>query len=177
MSRWCLAALLALAAATTSAGELRPYTADSLSSIKQQFAGRPFILTLWSLSCHHCVRELQTLGKLARADRKLPLVIVSTDTPAEAPEIQAALKRFGLDRVDTWVFADAVPERLRYAIDPAWRGELPRSYLFDAAHRREAHSGAIGERQLKAWLSRERSLPPGSHRGADRSDIARREAR
>ena len=157
MRRACLAALLALAAATSSAGELRPFTTDSLPAIQQQFAGRPFILTLWSLTCHHCAKELQMLGRLVSSDRNLPLVIVSTDTPAEAPEIRAALKRFGLDRLDTWVFADAVPERLRYAIDPAWRGELPRSYLFDAAHRREAHSGLLKEAQLKDWLKRQRA--------------------
>lgn len=156
MSRWCLAALLALVAATASAGELRPFTGDSLPAIQQQFAGRPFILTLWSLTCHHCAKELQTLGKLARSDRNLPLVIVSTDTPAEASEIRVALKGFGLERFDTWVFADAVPERLRYAIDPAWRGELPRSYLFDPAHRREAHSGMLSEAQLKNWLRQNR---------------------
>jgi thiol-disulfide isomerase/thioredoxin len=156
VSRWCLAALLALVTATASAGELRPFTGDSLPAIQQQFAGRPFILTLWSLTCHHCAKELQTLGKLARSDRNLPLVIVSTDTPAEASEIRVALKGFGLGRFDTWVFADAVPERLRYAIDPAWRGELPRSYLFDPAHRREAHSGMLSEAQLKNWLRQNR---------------------
>lgn len=149
---------LVLGTAPVLAGELRPFTADSLSAIQTQFAGRPFILTLWSLSCHHCIRELQTLGRLARGRRSLPLVIVSTDTPAEAGEIQAALERFGLGRFDTWVFADAVPERLRHAIDPAWRGELPRSYLFDAAHRREAHSGLLGEARLEDWLQRQRAL-------------------
>lgn len=148
---------LALGAAVAAAGELHPFKADSLPAIQRQFAGRPFILTLWSLTCHHCVRELQTLGRLARAERTLPLVIVSTDTPAEAPEIRAALKRHGLDRLDTWVFADAVPERLRHAIDPAWRGELPKSYLFDAAHRREAHSGLLDEARLKDWLKRRRA--------------------
>lgn len=147
---------LALGAAAAGAGELRPFTGDSLTAIRQTFAGRPFILTLWSLTCHHCVKELQTLGRLARSERNLPLVIVSTDTPAEAPEIRAALKRFGLERFDTWVFADGVPERLRYAIDPAWRGELPRSYLFDPAHRREAHSGMLSEAQIKNWLRQSR---------------------
>jgi thiol-disulfide isomerase/thioredoxin len=152
-----LAALsLAFAAAPAAAGELHPFTGDSLPAIQKQFAGRPFILTLWSLTCHHCVKELQTLGKLARGERNLPLVIVSTDTPADAREIQAALKRFGLERFDTWVFADGVPERLRYSIDPSWRGELPRSYLFDAAHRREAHSGMLREAQLRNWLRQNR---------------------
>lgn len=147
---------LALGAACALAGELRPFAADSLPAIQKQFAGRPFILTLWSLTCHHCVKELQMLGRLARSERSLPLVIVSTDTPAEAREIQAALKRFGLERFDTWVFDDTVPERLRYSIDPAWRGELPRSYLFDAAHRREAHTGLLGEAQIRDWLRRNR---------------------
>jgi thiol-disulfide isomerase/thioredoxin len=162
-----LALWLALGAAVAVAGELQPFTGDSLPAIKQKFAGRPFILTLWSLTCHHCAKELQTLGKLVRTERNLPLVIVSTDTPAEAPEIRAALKRHGLDRLDTWVFADPVPERMRYAIDPAWRGELPRSYLFDAAHRREAHSGALGERQLKDWLSQGMHLRTKHHHVAD----------
>ena len=44
----------------------------------------------------------------------------------------------------------------RYAIDPAWRGELPRSYLFDAAHKRAAHSGLMNETQLRDWLKRQR---------------------
>ncbi len=147
---------LLLVAGAATAGEVRTFSGDSLAAIKARFAGRPFIMTLWSLTCHHCVRELQTLGKLARADRQLPLVIISTDSPAETPDIRAALKRHGLDHLDTWVFANEVPERLRYAIDPAWRGELPRSYLFDAAHRREAHSGLLDAARLKDWLRQNR---------------------
>ncbi len=147
---------LAFGAACAFSGELRSFAADSLPAIQKRFAGRPFILTLWSLSCHHCAKELQTLGRLARRGRGLPLVIVSTDTPAEADEIRATLKRFGLGHLDTWVFDDPVPERLRHAIDPAWRGELPRSYLFDAAHRREAHSGLLDEARLRQWLERRR---------------------
>ncbi len=157
MIRTWLFVLLAFAATGAAAGELRPFTGDSLTQIQRQFAGRPFILTFWSLTCHHCAKELQALGRLSRNERKLPLAVVSTDTPEAAADIQAALQRFGLDKFDTWVFADAVPERLRYAIDPAWRGELPRSYLFDAAHRREAHSGMLGEAQIKAWLKRQRA--------------------
>lgn len=152
-------ALFTTTATTTMAatvGELRPFTADSLAGLKAQHAGRPFMLALWSLTCQHCAKELQTLGRLARADKTLPLVIISTDTPGEADAIRAALKRFGLAHLDTWVFADPIPERLRHAIDPAWRGELPRSYLFDAAHRGTAHSGALEENRLRSWLRQNR---------------------
>lgn len=156
MRRLAFALALAFASFGVAAGELRPFGADSLAAIKTQFAGRPFILALWSIDCTHCVKELRLLGRLVRTERGLPLVIVSTDTPEGAPAIHAALKRFGLGRLDTWVFDDAVPERLRHAIDPAWRGELPRAYFFDAAHRREAHSGLLDEARLKDWLRRSR---------------------
>lgn len=147
-------ALALLLADVASAAELRPFTAGSLAAIQERFAGRPFILVLWSTSCTHCADELRMLGQLVGAVPSLPLAIVSTDTAEDAPDIRLMLERFGLDRLDTWVFTDAVPERLRYAIDPAWRGELPRSYLFDSAHRRKAHSGLLDERQVRHWLRR-----------------------
>jgi hypothetical protein len=40
------------------------------------------------------------------------------------------------------------------AIDPKWRGELPRTYLYDAQHRRVAISGVIDEEKLREWLER-----------------------
>jgi thiol-disulfide isomerase/thioredoxin len=154
--RFLTTLFLALASCSVFAAELRPFTADSLTAIKEKFAGRSFILTLWSTTCTHCARELRLLGKLVRNDPGLPVAIVSTDTPDDAADIHSALKRFGLDRMDTWVFADGIPERLRHAIDPAWRGELPRAYLFDAVHRREAHSGPFDEARLKNWLRQNR---------------------
>ena len=40
-------------------------------------------------------------------------------------------------------YGDDVPEALAYAIDPNWRGELPRTYLFDARGGVKAVSGTI----------------------------------
>lgn len=153
MRRFIVALALFIATAASASGaELRPFTADSLAAIKEQFAGRPFVLALWSTTCTSCLKELRVLGRLVRRDPNLPLAIVSTDTPEDAADIRAALGRAGLDRLDTWVFADSVPERLRHAIDPAWRGELPKSYLYDAAHRREAHAGALDEATIRQFL-------------------------
>lgn len=145
------------------AAELRPFTADSLAAIKAQYAGRPFILSLWSVNwCGHCITELTMLGKVAaelntrgtqaKAQQKLPLVLVSTDTPESTPALQGTLKRLGLEGMDSWVFDDAIPERLRYAVDPVWHGELPRTYLYNARHQREAVTGVLSEKKLKAWL-------------------------
>ena len=145
------------------AAELRPFTADSLSVIKAQYAGRPFILSLWSVNwCGHCITELTMLGKVAaeldargtqaKTQQKLPLVLVSTDTPESTPALQSTLKRLGLERVDSWVFDDAIPERVRHAVDPGWYGELPRTYLYNARHQRETVVGVLSEKRLKAWL-------------------------
>lgn len=145
------------------AAEPRPFTTDSLTAIKAQYAGRPFILSLWSVNwCGHCITELTMLGKVAaelntrgtqaKTQQKLPLVLVSTDTPKSTPALQGTLKRLGLEGMDNWVFDDAIPERLRYAVDPGWYGELPRTYLYNARHQREAVTGVLSEKKLKAWL-------------------------
>ena len=144
-------------AASASAGEPASFTADSLARIKAQYAGRPFILSLWSVNeCSYCIAELTLFGKYAKAQKHLPLVLVATDSPEFVPAIQTTLGQLGLGGMDSWVFDDAIPERLRHAIDPSWYGELPRTYLYDAQHRREAVVGVLGEKRLRAWLKKHR---------------------
>ncbi len=148
-----LALLLAAWGAPVCAAEPLSFTANSLATIKAKYAGRPFILSMWSVNwCGHCVTELTMLGKTAKAHKKLPLVLVATDTPEFSVAIQQTQQRLGLARAESWVFDDDIPERLRQAIDPTWHGELPRTYLYDAQHRREAVVGVLSEQKLKAWL-------------------------
>lgn len=138
------------------AAEPLSFRTDSLEQIKAQYAGRPFILSLWSVNwCGHCITELTMLGKLAKTRRNLPLVLVATDTPEFSPAIQLTLNKLGLAGKDSWVFDDDIPERLRHVIDPGWYGELPRTYLYDARHQREAVMGVLDERKLKAWLKQQ----------------------
>lgn len=144
-----------LFAAPVRAAETLPFTADSLARIKAQYSGRPFILSLWSAEeCGYCIAELTLFGKLAKTRKRLPLVLVATDSAEHAPAIRKTLGQLGLAAVDSWVFDDAIPERLRHAIDPAWYGEVPRTYLYDASHRRETIVGVLSEQRLRAWLDR-----------------------
>lgn len=155
MIRRALFGMLALLvlAAPAGAGEPAPFTTDSLAKIKAQYAGRPFILNLWSVNeCSYCIAELTLLGKLEKARKRLPLVLVATDSPEYAPAMQKTLGPLGLGGVDSWVFDDPIPERLRHAIDPSWYGELPRTYLYDARHQRETVVGVLSEQRLRAWL-------------------------
>jgi thiol-disulfide isomerase/thioredoxin len=143
----------------------QPFTPGSLAAIQAKYAGRPFILSLWSVNwCGHCITELTMLGKVARTQKSLPLVLVATDTPEFSDSIQKTLKRLGLARMESWVFDDDIPERVRHAVDPSWHGELPRTYLYDAQHRREAVAGVLSERKLKAWLGQQKSSESGTKR-------------
>jgi len=152
-----LTAMLAglLFGATAHGAELRPFVSGSMQEVGRAYAGRPFVLALWSLSCPHCQEELERFGRLKEKYPELTLVLVSTDSPEDDEAIAATLTRQGLARAEAWVFADTFTERLRHEIDPRWSGELPRSYFFDRAHVATARSGAIPATELERWIARQ----------------------
>lgn len=147
MKPLCL--LLALFAGMAHA-EVRPFESGALMKIRAAREGRPFILSLWSLECAHCPKELKALGELKRRHPALDVVLVSTDTPADAAALEEFAERSGLGQAEQWVFAGDA-QRLRYEVDRRWRGELPRTYFHDAAHRIEAHSGLVPSETLARW--------------------------
>lgn len=144
--------LLALSAGLAQA-ELRPFVPGSLAQIEAEQSGKPFILALWSSDCAHCPAELKTLGDLARRHPGLKIVLVATDTPAEAVPLEKLARDYGLGNQSQWVFADPQPEKLRFEIDRRWYGELPRTYFFDVQHRREGTSGVVPAERLERWIS------------------------
>ena len=152
MKRLLAALVLAAAALAARAGEPRPFVAGSMQEIADARRGRPFILAFWSLSCVHCAEELALFGKRLRSEPRLPLVLVSTDSPQERAQIAAMLKRHGLARAENWVFAEPMVERLRFEVDRKWRGELPRTYFFDRDHRPLAFSGPAGPEFVSRWI-------------------------
>ena len=151
-------ALLALAG-MAGAAELRPFDAGSPRAIGQAQAGKPYVLVLWSLYCEPCREEMGRWGPLQKKYPGVAFVLVSTDLPQDRAAVGEFLKRHDLGRVQSWVFADEFVERVRYAIDPAWRGELPRTYLFDASHRSTPYSGILDRKTLEGWLAKQRPRP------------------
>ncbi len=135
-----------------AADGVRPFVAGSLAKIAAERQGRPFILALWSVSCTHCPTELKALGRLKKAHPDLDVVLVATDDADEAAQTRELAERFGLGRVPQWIFADPIPERLRFEIDRRWYGELPRTLFFDREHKVEAVSGLVPEERLQRWV-------------------------
>lgn len=157
--RRLLAALLCLLAVSAEAAqEIKPFVRGSAQEIAAAHAGKPYILAFWSLTCTHCREELGQLGELLRQHPGLPVVVVSTDTPADRAEIAATLAEYQLSDAQSWVFADSFSERLRADVDKKWRGELPRTYFFDAGHRTVARSGKPSTADFAEWQRQAGSL-------------------
>jgi thiol-disulfide isomerase/thioredoxin len=143
MKRYLLVLLLAFVASIASAETMvRPFVAGSLAQIQAARQGKPFVLAFWSISCTHCPAELKTLGELKRRHPELD----------DAAQTALLAKSYGLGKVEQWVFADSMPERLRFEIDRRWYGELPRTQFYDRRHKVEAVSGVVPEERLLRWV-------------------------
>ena len=162
-ARGLLAALLlaawlpaAQSAGTPADGQaaLQAFDNGTLARLKQEFAGRPFVLALWSVYCPPCREELPVLRQLQQEFPGLPVVLVAADPPADHPAVARAWRVLGMGDAPGWAFADDYLERMRWSIDPKWRGELPRSYFFDARHSAEARSGVLDQNWARAWMKR-----------------------
>ena len=90
---------------------------------------------------------MRAIEKEHAGDRFI-VAVWSTD----CPPCRRELSLLGAFRADSWLFGDAGAERLRYSIDPGWRGEMPRSYLYDDDGSRVGLSGPISEDLLQGWL-------------------------
>ena len=152
--RLTLVLLLGFVTAASAAESVRPFTVGSLDQILAPRAGKPFILVLWSLECQYCPTELKMLSELKRSHPKLDVVLVATDTITDTPQVGARAKSYGMGKVEQWVFAEEMPERLRLEIDGRWYGEVPRTYFYDQKHQREVKTGLINKKFVEDWLAR-----------------------
>jgi thiol-disulfide isomerase/thioredoxin len=155
----CGMMLLAFKAAAV---EFRPFDDNSLMALKQEQAGRPFVLVLWSASCVPCREELRLWGEWSRRYPTVKVVLVSTDPPEEHAAAQRMAERYADPHADLRAFASDYAEHLRWSIDPAWHGEVPRSYFFDAAHHAEPKSGLVDAAFVEGWLSKNSPIAKGT---------------
>lgn len=149
----CLLAFAAIAPARGEAPALQPLASGDYARLVAARAGEPVLVVLWSVTCAPCRDEFALLRELQAEHPRLPLVLVSTDDVADADVAARALEAWGMADAGSLIFAGDA-QRLRWEIDPAWYGELPRAYFYDAAHRREGVSGRLGRTQVEDWLRR-----------------------
>ncbi|MFT7130446.1 MAG: thiol-disulfide isomerase/thioredoxin [Gammaproteobacteria bacterium] len=156
MFRVCIKLFLLSLFTMSADAEMKSFDADSLMAIEAKYEGKPFVLALWSIDCPPCFTELSTLAKLHQQQPELNIVLVSTDGVENEKLALQIVGQKQLGSVDNWLFSDSFVESLRYSIDPAWHGELPRSYLYKANGNRFAHSGVLTELRLIQWITQQK---------------------
>ena len=152
--KWALGlfALLLAASAAADHVQIRPFDASSMAALRAQYAGKPFVLAFWSTTCEPCRKEMTLWRGLKLRYPQMPIVLVSADGPADQAAVTAFLMRYNPGPVQHWMFADEFSERVRYSVDKSWRGEMPRTYFFDATHDAAAHSGLLDRRMVEQWF-------------------------
>lgn len=132
---------------------LRPFEAATLTQVRATQAGKPFVVVFWSVTCEPCRHELALLGSLCRRYPGVRVLLVAADPPERRSAVLRMLASYDLAGIELWQFADQPPERIRYAVDRTWRGELPRTYFHDASERVTSFTGCVTPEQLEAWLA------------------------
>lgn len=132
----------------------RPFDAESLKQILDAHKGRPLFVHFWGLTCSNCMAELKDWGAFARAHPNTTVVLVNWDQRGARPaEIGPALHKAGLSSAPSFSLADGFEEKLRFAVDRDWMGELPYTRLIAADGSATAFSGAADFTQLGSWLA------------------------
>jgi thiol-disulfide isomerase/thioredoxin len=149
-----LALLLGLASlGGAQAADPLPFERGSWARLRAHHAGQPTVIHFWGLTCGPCLVELPSWGKLVAERSDLRLVLIAADPMPQEPErVAATLERAGLAGSESFSFTDRFYERLRYEIDPAWAGELPRTVMIDADGKTAVLAGVADLAQVRAWL-------------------------
>ena len=154
IARVLLALVLTAAMSAAVAADMRAFDADSMQAIRTAHGGRPFILAFWSVHCAPCLGDMADWRALRRRHPGVPILLVATDPPSEHARAAQVLASHPPGSVETWAFADDFAERIRFSVDPTWRGELPRTYFYDGVHAAEVVSGRLDRRWAEAWFAR-----------------------
>jgi thiol-disulfide isomerase/thioredoxin len=156
-----LALLVVLASFGAHAADPQSFARGSWAKLSAAHAGKPTVIHFWGLTCAPCLVELPQWGKLLKERPDLRLVLVAADPqPQESERVSATLAKAGLGGAESWSFTDRFYERLRFEIDPAWAGELPRTAMVAADGTVTVLPGVADLAQVRAWLDTQSKSRP-----------------
>ena len=144
---------LAAAPAAEAPSELKPFVRGSWQEMLRSHAGRPTLVHFWGVTCGPCKVELPLLGQFMKDHSELDVVMISADLVPNLPRAaRAMLEKAGLGTAENWLFSDGFVERLRFEIDPAWQGEIPRTMLIARDGTVTTIEGSAEMPDLEKWL-------------------------
>ena len=148
-----LLVLLASAPASEAEPELAPFGRGSWQKLLRAHAGHPTIVHFWGVTCGPCKVELPLLGAFMRDHQGVDMVTISADLVPDLPATtRAMLQKAGLGSAENWIFDDGFVERLRFEIDPAWQGDIPRTLLVAGDGAITTIEGSADLAEIGKWL-------------------------
>jgi thiol-disulfide isomerase/thioredoxin len=154
----CLAALILSASAPAAPPVLKPFERGSWQNLLQQHAGHPTIIHFWGVTCGPCKVELPLLGQFMTEHPAINVVTVSADLVPNLPAAtQSMLDKAGLSAAENFIFSDSFVERLRFEIDPAWQGDIPRTMLIARDGTITTIEGSAEIAELEKWSTQQLS--------------------
>jgi hypothetical protein len=100
---------------------------------------------------------LPLLGQFMKDHSELAVVTISADLVPNLPgAARAMLEKAGLGSAENWIFSDGFVERLRFEIDPAWQGEIPRTLLIARDGTVTTIEGSAEIPDLEKWLDQQK---------------------
>lgn len=149
-------ALTLIFSSVAQAAEPIPFERGSWAELMARHKGQATVIHFWGLTCAPCLVEMPKWGTLAAARLDMKLVLVAADPLPQSPEqVQAAIERAKLSGAESWSFSDRFYERLRFEIDPAWMGELPRTVMIGRDGKATVLNGVADLDKVRAWLDAE----------------------
>ncbi|MFY8176679.1 MAG: TlpA family protein disulfide reductase [Candidatus Methylopumilus universalis] len=131
-----------------------PFDMNTRKVIEKRYIDQPLIISFWSIDCPYCIDDLKELGKALSKNTNVKLITVCVDGKESAKKAERILSQANLPKHEKYQYAEVDEDRLRYNIDPAWYGELPRTYFYDAAHQVTPLSGKISNSFLDKWFKK-----------------------
>ena len=151
-SLFLLTSLAAAPAAEAPSG-MKPFVRGSWQEVLRAHAGRPTLVHFWGVTCGPCKLELPLLGQFMKDHPELDVVMISADLVPNLPHAaRGMLEKAGLGTAENWLFSDGFVERLRFEIDPAWQGEIPRTMLIARDGKVTTIEGSAEMPDLEKWL-------------------------
>lgn len=147
------AAAVSSMVASAPTEELHSFVRGSWQQIRKAHSGVPTVIHFWGVTCGPCRVEMPQLGSLLKRRPDLNLVMINADlVPNEPSAVTAMLQEAGLASVENWIFDDQFVERLRFEIDPKWRGEIPITILVNQDGTTKTITGAADVNDIERWL-------------------------
>ncbi|QQO22097.1 TlpA family protein disulfide reductase [Bradyrhizobium diazoefficiens] len=153
-----LGVLIASASALGAPPGLKPFERGTWQGVLKGHAGRPTLVHFWGVTCGPCKVELPPLGRFAKDHPDIDVVTISADLVPNLPAVtQSMLDKAGLSSTENFVFDDGFVERLRFEIDPAWQGDIPRTMLISPEGTITTIEGSAEIADLEKWSAQQLS--------------------